>query len=58
MHSFMSKYRYRKVKKLMEDRVDRRTYLKGLEVDDFEVITWFSKGNDGGYSEKLMKGSQ
>ena len=25
-------------------------------MDDFEVITWFSKGNGGGYSEKLMKG--
>ena len=29
MHSSMSKYRYRKVKKLMEDRIDRRIYLKG-----------------------------
>ena len=43
MHSSMSKYRYRKVKELMEDRVDRRIYLKG-GGDDFQVITWFSRG--------------
>ena len=25
-------------------------------MDDFEVITWFSKGIGGGYSERLLKG--
>ena len=26
-------------------------------MDDFEVITWFSKGIGGGYSERLLRES-